>query len=214
MSDSARCVWAVVPVKAFAEAKSRLSDVLASRARAQLAERLFDRVRRACADSPGITRTLVATNSAELAGRAQALGLESVLDGARRGLGEVVDQALEHASAHGATAALVVMGDLPLVTPGDLAALLAALEGADVVLGPDREQAGTNAMALRLPAPGPTCFGHADSYGRHRAWCEARGARCVTLRRDGLQLDVDTPRDLRALGPAWATPGEGASEDP
>lgn len=192
-------VWAVVPVKAFEHGKSRLSAVLAPEARAALARRLFERARGAIAGARSVEQTLVATDSAEVAQQAKALGFGSVLDGTARGLGPVIDQALAHAAAHGATAALVVMGDLPHLESADLDAMLAALDSCDVVLAPDREEAGTNAMALRLPARAPTCFGHADSYARHLAWCESLGLGTVTLLRDGLRFDLDTPADLEEI---------------
>jgi 2-phospho-L-lactate guanylyltransferase len=186
-------------VKGFEHGKSRLSGVLAPEARATLARRLFERARQAIAGARGIERTLIATDSPEVAQQAGRLGFDSVLDGTMRGLGPVIDQALAHAAAHSAAAALVVMGDLPQLESTDLDAMLAALDACDVVLAPDREGAGTNAMALRLPAPAPTCFGHADSYARHQAWCTSLGLSMATVLRTGLRFDLDTPADLADL---------------
>jgi 2-phospho-L-lactate guanylyltransferase len=194
-----RSVWAVVPVKAFEHGKSRLSEVLAPEARVALTRRLFERARQAIAGAHGIERTLIATDSLEVAQQAQRHGFDSVLDGSERGLGPIIDQALAHAAAHGAAAALVVMGDLPQLESADLDAMLAALDTCDVVLAPDRESAGTNAMALRLPARAPTCFGHPNSYARHQSWCESLGLSTVTVLRTGLCFDLDTPADLADL---------------
>ena len=104
----------------------------------------------------------------------------------------------------GAWSVAVVLGDLPLLTAADVAALV-ALAGGDapvVVLAPDRHERGTNALLLRPPDAIPFAFGP-DSLARHRAAAAARGLPVRLYRAPGTALDLDTPEDLAAL-PAHA----------
>lgn len=188
--------WALLPVRSFATGKSRLGSLGA--ARADLARALFDHVAAAVASLP----VLVATDGDDVAAAAAARGFDVIADA--RGctaptLAAIVDRGLAALAAHGASAAVVLMSDLPLVRAADVARLVSALDGADVVAAPDRDQLGTNALALRLPAALATCFGNADSYRRHLAAARAAGLRLATLDRDGLAFDLDVPADLDDL---------------
>ena len=82
-------------------------------------------------------------------------------------------------------------------------ALAALLDGHDVVLAPDAAGTGTNALALRVPAPMPTCFRGGESLADHVAAARARGLAFALCERAGLGFDVDQPEDylrLRAAG--------------
>jgi 2-phospho-L-lactate guanylyltransferase len=92
-----------------------------------------------------------------------------------------------------------VMSDLPRLGALDVERLLVALRDADVAIAPDRPQLGTNALALRLPAPLATCFGNADSFARHLAAAETRALRAAVIHARGLAFDLDRPADLAAL---------------
>lgn len=111
-----------------------------------------------------------------------------------------LNAALDHARAAlrraGADALLVVHGDLPLITPGDIWALADALAaGADVAIAPDRTEIGTNALGCRLDADLPFLFGGA-SFARHMAAAAWRELHVAIVRSPTLALDVDTPESL------------------
>lgn len=192
--------WALVPARSFRTGKSRLGHLGPDRA--QLARLLFDHVVATVAAAPGIAGVVVATDGDDTAAAALAQGADVLFDVPVAGavsLAAIVDRGLRDLARRGARAAVVVMADLPLVGPDDVARLCGALAGADVVAAPDRDHLGTNALALRVPAPLPTCFGNADSYDRHVAAVMAAGLRLGTLDRDGLAFDVDGPPDLADL---------------
>ena len=120
----------------------------------------------------GIAGIAVATDSDDVAEAAIAHGASVIFDPPKHGgpsFAAILDRGLDLLAALGAGAAAVVMADLPRLVSDDVAALIAGLDGADVVLAPDRYQLGTNALALALPASLATCFGHGDSYARHLA---------------------------------------------
>jgi len=191
--------WALVPARSFATAKSRLG--LPRSARAALARALFGHVCDAVAASSRLAGLLVATDGDDVADDAAARGLGVLYDQGQPPLAAVVDRGLAQLAARGATAALVVMADLPLVAASDLDAVVAALADADVAAAPDRDELGTNALAIRLDPDraAATCFGHRDSYLRHVAATAAGGLRLATCRRPGLAFDLDWPDDVDAL---------------
>ena len=193
-------IWALVPSKGFTKGKSRLDTVLGAEGRGALARSLLARVLGALADSGTVEGILVTTDDAEVAALARARGAEVCPDPEeRRGLAAIVDAGLAELARRGAEAAVVCMGDLPRLDGDDVRALCEALADAELVIGPDRLEMGTNALGVRPPDLTPTCFGNEDSFHRHRALAEARGFATRVVRREGIALDLDTPDDLNAL---------------
>jgi 2-phospho-L-lactate guanylyltransferase len=124
------------------------------------------------------------------------------------GLNSALARAQSVAADGGAARLLIVPADLPLLRPADVAALLGASsvlssrEGA--VIAPDAAGAGTNALVLAPPDALLPRFG-IDSYRAHVSQAEARRVPCATVRRPGLELDLDTPADMARLLASGAT---------
>jgi 2-phospho-L-lactate guanylyltransferase len=190
-----------VPAKAFARAKSRLDGVLAPAARRELAGSLLDRVLQACRQSDAFAGILVATDGDDVARTAARAGAQVIRDRAEQvtPLGEIVDAALASCVALGATHALVVMADLPLLQARDVRELVHALLADCVVLAPDAQRRGTNALGLRLDLGVRTCFGHADSLQRHTREALRVGAILHVANNPRVSCDLDTAADLARL---------------
>ena len=113
------------------------------------------------------------------------------------GLNEGLRDAREEAIAAGADAILVLPIDIPAVSPGLLAPLVArAADGPTplVAIVPDRHDRGTNALLLAPPDVIAFCFG-GDSKAAHLDAARSAGATVEVI--DGpLTLDIDTPEDL------------------
>ena len=189
--------WAVVPVKRFDEAKSRLAPVLGPIARAALARALFDRAVGVLSQAEGIVGVVVVSNSPDLLDDDLTDNVVLVQD--PRGtpsLGSVVDAGLDRVEKEGGDAALVVMSDLPSVTGSDVSALLAALAGADAVVVADEPGAHTNALGFRMAHRFPTSFGEPDSFERHCSAARDAGLSLVTPVISGIAFDLDEPSDL------------------
>ena len=112
-------------------------------------------------------------------------------------LNDALSRATQVARSFGASAVLVVPGDLPQLLAEDVAALL-ALDGAGprVVIAPDRHETGTNALLVRPPGWLAYAFGQGSFQAHQALAAEARAAVSV-LRRPGLAFDLDTPEDWR-----------------
>jgi len=98
-----------------------------------------------------------------------------------------------------AKAGLVIMGDLPSLEAEDVRSLAAMLESHDVVLAPDAAGTGTNALAVRLPAPMPTRFCGGESLADHVEDARRLGLRVAICERPGFGFDVDKPGDYERL---------------
>jgi 2-phospho-L-lactate guanylyltransferase len=200
--EGAMRLVAVVPLQALAGAKSRLAAALMPAERAALTLRLLHGVLDALA-APAVAERLVVSPDPRALAEARAAGaatLRQRLPTRGDALNDALAEARDWATARGADALLVVLGDLPLLTAADVAALV-ALAGADaptVVLAPDRHERGTNALLLRPPDAIPFAFGP-DSLARHQAAATALGLPVRLYRAPGTALDLDTPEDLAAL---------------
>jgi 2-phospho-L-lactate/phosphoenolpyruvate guanylyltransferase len=193
-----RPAWAIVPAKSLVQGKSRLSPLLDADQRSGFARKLLEHVLDvlgAC----GLDGILVATGGDDVASLAASRGAEVLRDRGEGSLADVVDRALEHVASRGASTALVLMADLPRITPADVNALLDALDGHDVALVPDHLGRHTNALALSPPTAMATSFGRDDSFAAHRASARAAGLRAVAVESERIAFDVDLPVDHQQL---------------
>ena len=191
--------WALVPAKGFERAKGRLAAGLDPVARSAVARALLARVLTALTSRP-LSGILVLTNGEGPAALAREVGAEVLPDAGPLPLAALVDAGLRSLAARGAARALVVMGDLPFLTGSDVDLMIAALDRAEVVVAPDREGRGTNALGLTPPNRVATCFGHPeDSFTRHCRAARAAGATLEVVRSPALAFDLDAPEDLPYL---------------
>ncbi|MCA9575760.1 MAG: 2-phospho-L-lactate guanylyltransferase [Myxococcales bacterium] len=199
---------AIVPVKGFAHAKSRLTETLTTSEREAFARHCFEHVLGLLEHHPGVDRVLVSSRDADVLALARTRGhvpLHDPVSASR--LNEVIDAALTVAVEQGAEAALVLMCDLPLLRACDLDALFAS--DAELVLAPDGARAGTNALVVAPADLLPTCFGDARSFALHTARAKALGARTHVVHSEGLAGDVDTPADYAAYRARLSPPARG-----
>jgi 2-phospho-L-lactate guanylyltransferase len=198
--------WVLVPMKRFAQAKSRLQEQLSPDARRTLARALFVRVLGAAQRGVGVAGTAVVTNGDDVAELAERAGVHVLRDAAleQPTLGRLLDAALHELPRLGATRAIVLMGDLPQIEAGDVSELAAALDDVDVAISPDRHGRSTNALAVHLPFPLATAFGDPSSYGLHVRSAREHGLRVLTLVNARLGHDVDTRLDLPLDAAGWA----------
>jgi 2-phospho-L-lactate guanylyltransferase len=119
--------------------------------------------------------------------------------GARDGHSGAVAAAARLLAEEGCRGMLTLPGDIPLVTPAEIADLLAAHHPAPAfTIAPSRDERGSNAIICSPPEAVPLRFGE-DSYFPHLRAAEACGIRPTVLRLPGIALDVDTPEDLAAF---------------
>jgi 2-phospho-L-lactate guanylyltransferase len=192
-------IWAVVPVKETHEAKQRLADAIIPAFRQRLAIAMLEDVLAALAASPGLSGIAVVTLDAqarELAGR---FGARPFDEGARDGQTGAVAAAARRLRAEGQQGMLAIPGDVPLVTPEEIARLLAAHDrDPDFVIAPAHDSRGSNAVLCVPPDVVPLKFGN-DSFLPHLEASRRAGLEPTVVRLPGIGLDIDNPGDLAAF---------------
>jgi len=190
----------LLPVKNFANAKQRLASVLDNSERRKLAQAMLEDVLEALHSWTQRPPVAVVTNAASARWLARSFSFEVIEDARNEGETEAIELGTRVCEARGAPYTLVIPGDIPLVEPSELQAILAAAPDgpAGSVLVPATDERGTNA-AWRKPAGlFPLTFGE-YSFQPHLRAARATGKPCVVLRLPGVELDVDTPADLALL---------------
>jgi 2-phospho-L-lactate guanylyltransferase len=192
---------AILPIKEFARAKRRLGGgvtplggaaTLGTHRRAALAAETAEHVLDALSHSARLDGVLVVTREPAAASASRERGFEVVDEPVLAGHNAAAELGIARAIELGATRALLVPGDCPLLTADEVDGLLDRHEGPGVVVVPDRHGTGTNALLLSPPDVLRPSFGP-GSCARHLV----DGA--VLDEVPGLLLDVDTPDDLAAV---------------
>lgn len=192
-------ITAIVPLKSFRHAKSRLSGRLSPCERVTLAEAMATDVLDALRHVAGITRPVVITEDAEVAAFAQSNGADVVTEPGRNGYNAAVACAANAIATAGADGMLVLPGDLPALSADDIEALIAAHgDGPGLTLCPDRSKTGTNALVISPPNAISFAFGP-DSFRLHRITGQAAGLAVRTFERPGIAFDVDSHDDFADL---------------
>lgn len=208
----------LIPVKHLSDSKSRLAPVLAEQERQALALRLLRGVLTVAQQAQqqfGAAAIVVSPDPAVLALAAtynltplqedpalpSGYGLRVTSYGEPT-LNAALEQATAHARARGASAVLVLPADLPLLTLADVARLWRASQqlyaGAAMVIAPDGQEQGTNALLVRPPGTLAYQFGP-GSFQRHCQQARDLGLAWHIDRSARLGLDVDLPADLEHL---------------
>jgi 2-phospho-L-lactate guanylyltransferase len=189
-------LWAVVPVKERGLAKERLVPVLGPEQRQALALAMLEDVLSALTVTPGVAGILVVTVDPEASRLAARYGARLVEAGARNGHTGAVAAAVRLLAAEGRAGMLALPGDIPLVTSGELAELLAAHPPApSFTIVPSHDKRGSNAIACSPPDAVPLRFGENSFYPHLRA-AEAHGIKPDVLYLPGIALDIDNPEDV------------------
>lgn len=197
---------AVVPVKSYARAKTRLAVPPAARAR--LCRVMLGEVLGALLAAPAVSDVYVVSADAEALGDAARLGAAPVRDAAEAGVNAAVaaaDAVIGRAGRHDAT--VVVPQDVPFIEPRDVGFLARLCEPPSCgVVVPSRRFDGTNAL-LRMPPRVMGTHYDEDSYALHmeEARRSAGRARLVYARR--LAMDIDDMADLEYCLASGQKPG-------
>jgi 2-phospho-L-lactate guanylyltransferase len=191
--------WAVIVARAGDGAKTRLSSELSLDERQKLVLAMLADVIEVCAraEPEGILAVVDTATARSIAERGGAIALD---DPGCGDMNSAVRLGIQAACARGATTALVLPADIPLIRQQDFDVLLEAAGTARraVIIGASHDGQGTNALLLRPPDVIDPTFGP-PSLDRHIQAGLAAGAVTVVRTDLGLSQDIDTPHDLAAL---------------
>ena len=188
-------IWALLPFKGAAGAKQRLASVLSEAEREGLVLAMVRDVLEALANTPILAGIVLASRDSVAAELAAEFGAEVFPDTASD-LSGAVAQASDYAATRGASGTLFVPGDVPLIEPPDIAAVLNGHER--VTLVPDENDIGTNAAASSPPNAFEYLF-DGKSFKPHIASAARAGIKARMVRQPAFGLDVDTVEELTAV---------------
>src|SRR5579875_3316941 len=171
---------AILPLKGFAHAKSRLAEGLPAAKRAQLAQAMAADVLATLERSVAIAAVIAVCADDDARSLAAAHGAAVVAERLPGGQSAAVALGIARAGQEGFERVLCLPGDCPALSAEDLHALTAPPRSPAVTIVPDRHGTGTNALLLTPVDVIAPSFGE-GSFARH------------------LALDVDTPSDLAEL---------------
>jgi 2-phospho-L-lactate guanylyltransferase len=189
-------LWAVVPVKERVSAKERLAPLLRPETRQALALAMLEDVLAALTATPGIAGLLVVTVDPTAGRLAASYGARLIEAGARDGHTGAVAAASRLLAAEGRAGMLTLPGDIPLVTPAEIASVVTAHPAApSFTIVPSHDERGSNAIACSPPDAVPLRFGD-NSFYPHIQAAEGCGIRPNILHLSGIALDIDNPQDV------------------
>jgi 2-phospho-L-lactate guanylyltransferase len=189
---------AILPVKSFRDAKTRLETGLDGPTRRLLAEAMFSDVLVALRRARAVDAILVVTTDRGAQRIAGAYGARLLDDdepghnyAAARGIRAALDERIDRV--------LLVPGDCPALDAAEVDDLLHRQEPSpSALIVPDRHGTGTNALLLSPPGSIEPSFGP-GSCERHVQAAQAAGIHHEVVDTSTLALDIDTPEDLDAL---------------
>ena len=192
-------IWAIVPVKPLRLGKSRLSGVLSDSERADLNRMFLEQTLEVLRNTPPISQTIVISRDPAALAIARELGARTVLEDGTPDMNSALTRATMLARNYATRGVLVLPADLPLLTKDDVLDFIGHLQKSPcVVISPDRHENGTNAL---LMSPGGLIkydFGN-GSFAKHCELARAIGAKLEIVRNEHIELDLDTPADLKLL---------------
>jgi len=191
-------VHAIVPVNVLKVSKARLTPLLNSSERAQLSVAMLEDTLEALRKAKRLDRVTVVSADYAVRKIARSHGASWLWEGRRRGLNKAVRLGIRESKHRGASAALIIHADIPLITPREIVDFLDHAAGCSVALAPSKEGTGTNALLMQPPGVVRPLFGR-DSLQKHLALADRQGVSRRVIRTRGISFDVDEPKDLRRL---------------
>ena len=185
----------IVPMKPLHLAKQRLRPALNDEQRRELTLRMFRHVLTTVNRSAAAAMTAVVSADDHVLSLARFFGFTPLRE-ERTGYNEAALTGVAWAQKEGAEAVLILPGDLPLLSPADVQGMAKLAVGPGVVVAPDEQEQGTNALLLPPPNILAPSFG-VGSFRRHCQLAADIGIIPVIYRSASLARDIDWPEDLR-----------------
>jgi 2-phospho-L-lactate guanylyltransferase len=188
-------VVALVPFKSFGYAKSRLRARFTNAEVEALGRAMLEDVLSTLTSTPALDAVRVLTDDEEVGRVAVACGASARIQRPDPGLNAAIEQANAEAQTQGSVATVVVLGDLPLLRPIDVEAVVEAGREASVVIVPSGD-GGTALLLRRPPNCVPARFGP-SSFAQHLSASRDRGIEPFVAEEipETIRIDLDTPED-------------------
>lgn len=193
-------LFAIVPVKRFENAKTRLSSVLNRDDRIRLSLLMLEDTLGVLTTSPSLTEVIIVSSDKRAEELAAKYGAVFVNEEKEKGVNSAIGLADSYCIREAAQATMIIPHDLPLLDESDIfkAQEIAQNESRCIVICPSYRYDGTN-MLLRKPPSVIATFYDSDSYNMHIKTATSRGVTIKYLFSKSLMYDIDTPEDALRL---------------
>ncbi|MEM7444584.1 MAG: 2-phospho-L-lactate guanylyltransferase [Pseudomonadota bacterium] len=192
-------LWVLIPVKRFADSKSRLASHLGPKQRIRLAEAMLRDTLSTVSKVDDISGIALVTADPQAAKVGRAAGAVVLDDDAPDLNGALTSGREQLFLRYGPIALLILPIDLPALRQEDVESVVRAGRnpGAMVIVADDRRD-GTNALLLGPDVDLTFAYGP-GSYARHRASAQTAGLQPTVLQVPGIAFDLDAPADLNRM---------------
>jgi 2-phospho-L-lactate guanylyltransferase len=193
-------IFAIVPVKSFENAKSRLGTFLDTHERTQLSTFLVERTICVLKKSPNIDKIILVSSDGRVEKLASRYGAIFLREDSDSGVNSAVNKADEFCIASGAEATLVLPIDLPLMIPEDIDIICksALADSHCMAICPSYKFDGSNVL-LRKPCDIIGTSYDANSYPMHVFAGIRKNIKIRVLFLDRLMIDIDTFQDIKKM---------------
>ena len=188
----------LIPVKTLGNAKQRLGDAFDQRHRTLLAEAMLRDVLTAVSEVTCRIEVFLVTGDARAKSLAADFNFGIIEDVRNESETVAIEMATAWCQGRGYDATIVIPGDIPLITGGELHRVLDAAPEAGVVIVPAYDRRGSNCILRRPTNLIPLRFGN-DSFLPHCDAVTRTGRPLIILESPGIGLDIDHPRELELL---------------
>ena len=193
-------VFAIVPVKSFENAKTRLGTLLSTAERIKLSGMLLKRTIYILKKTPGIQKILLVSSDSRTKKIARKYGVTFLEEDKESGVNSAIDLADKFCVTACADASLILPIDLPLILPEDVSIICKSVldDNNCVVLCPSYKFDGSNVL-LRKPCNIIGTSYDANSYLMHVLGGIRNNVKTKVLFVSRLMIDIDTVRDVRNM---------------
>jgi 2-phospho-L-lactate/phosphoenolpyruvate guanylyltransferase len=192
--------YAIVPVKRFENAKTRLSSMLDADDRIRLSSLMLEDTLKILSVAASLTQVVIVSADKRAGEIATKHGANFLREEKEKGVNSAVALADIYCMRKTADATMVIPLDLPLLDAIDIskACELAENESRCIVICPSLRYDGTN-MLLRKPPSVIATFYDTDSYNMHVKAAVKIGVPVKRFFSKTMMHDVDTPKDALQL---------------
>lgn len=189
--------FAIIPVRDFSSAKSRLKDELSDEERTKLASALLSRVARATEVSQIERILVVASNPVEASSCLDGISKVTVVSEKKThgGVNDAMKMGIDFAIRNNAKMIALYPSDLPLLTHTALDGAIELASKHAVVLIPSIKKDGTNFLAYNPNLQFDLHYDD-DSFTKHTREAESRHLDLYVLDREEFSVDLDDLEDL------------------
>jgi len=193
-------MFAIVPVKRFEHAKTRLSSILDDDDRAQLSSLMLDDTLHILSSAPLLSEVVIVSSDKRAEELALKHGAKFLREEEEKGVNSAIELADSYCIKKAADATIVIPHDLPLLSKTDISEpyRMAEIESRCIIITPSLRYDGTNMLLRKPPCIIDTSY-DSDSYNTHVNTAIKLGVPVKRLLSKTLMHDIDAPEDVLGL---------------